>query len=145
MSSRCARPATRSTGKGRTIESWVGSLQRPAEPTRSPSSPSGMVCHCRRLTGSGNTRSSGEPGLVHLAQRFGQKAKWALGFLVPPTKEVSHQFASFLVAFHPDVSQACPKTMDSELPADSTEIETCRNQRQPEIVRSLDWLTDMHR
>ncbi len=59
-------------------------------------------------------------------------------------QDLSHQFASFFITFHPDVSQACPKTMDPELPADRTEIETCWNQRQPKTVRSLNRLTGMH-
>jgi hypothetical protein len=57
---------------------------------------------------------------------------------------LSHQFASFFIAFHPDVSQACPKTRAPETQVDRTEIETYWNQRSPEIVHSLAWLTGMH-
>ncbi len=68
----------------------------------------------------------------------------ALGFLVVFAQDLSHQFAPFFITFHPDVSQACPKTMAPETQVDRTEIETYWNQRSPEIVHSLAWLTGMH-
>jgi hypothetical protein len=57
-------------------------------------------------------------------QRFRPKALRATGFLVILAHGLSHQFASFFIAFHPDVSQACPKTMAPETQVDWTEIET---------------------
>ncbi len=69
-------------------------------------------------------------------QRFRPKALRALGFSVAFAQNLSHQFASFFISIHPDVSQACPKTLDSALPDDRIEIETYRNQLHPEIARS---------
>ncbi len=43
----------------------------------------------------------------------------ALGFLVIFAQDLLHQFASIFITFHPDVSQACPKTMIPETQAGS--------------------------
>ena len=51
-----------------------------------------------------------------------------LGFLVIFAQDLWHQFASFFIAFHADVSRARPKTMTPET-QNRIEIETYRDRR----------------